>query len=526
VTGFLSIIWRELAVGARQKATYRARLIAAAIMMTIFMVVLLFSGQNHQFLGPMLFSITFFILYMQALLSGIRLTADCLSEEKREGTLGLLYLSGLRGSGIVLGKMAVRSLRGIYTLIAALPIFGFCILLGGVQGSAALYAGVGILVTMLYSLAIGVFVSSIASDEKAVFAGVLLMIAGLSVVPHLLWWFIRFLNPATTWANYLLLPSPWSSGILDFWEQTLFQIFCSAALISASVWFLNRSFKNQFADLPRSQKSANQFKSRVNGQLDRNPILWLLNLDTFSERIAKAHFLMSLVMVVAVAFVAARATSFNLGPFLVIYVFHLAWKFLVLSDALRRLHHDHRSGALELLLTTRIDPAQILAAQTRRTSRVFLPGAIVLAVANLTFYLHDSFPDDLFLIPIGGAILLFIDGATLRWTAMAQALEPNRFPAAIIRLAAKILFLPLLILWLIMITIRSIGTTELNLFFITWFTACAIYDAALIRRAKRTLQDLRHLASNEPPPTKTTRKPMPQFLHWLLLTDPIDKPNT
>lgn len=124
MTGFASIISRELIVGARQKATHRARLFAGATTIGIFTVILLFTNSPVQFVGPTLFGIVYFILFLQAIFAGVRLTADCLSEEKREGTLGLLYLSGLRGAEIVLGKLAVRALRASYAMLATLPVFG------------------------------------------------------------------------------------------------------------------------------------------------------------------------------------------------------------------------------------------------------------------------------------------------------------------------------------------------------------------------------------------------------------------
>ena len=43
------------------------------------------------------------------LLSGVWFTADCLSEEKREGTLGLLFLTDLKGYDVVLGKLVATS---------------------------------------------------------------------------------------------------------------------------------------------------------------------------------------------------------------------------------------------------------------------------------------------------------------------------------------------------------------------------------------------------------------------------------
>ena len=50
------------------------------------------------------------VLY--CLLSGVRSTADCLSVEKREGTLGLLFLTDLKGYDVVLGKLATARNRG------------------------------------------------------------------------------------------------------------------------------------------------------------------------------------------------------------------------------------------------------------------------------------------------------------------------------------------------------------------------------------------------------------------------------
>ncbi|HQU46125.1 MAG TPA: hypothetical protein PK867_25150, partial [Pirellulales bacterium] len=42
------------------------------------------------------------------------LTADCISSERREGTLGLLFLTDLRGHDVVLGKLVVAGLGAFY----------------------------------------------------------------------------------------------------------------------------------------------------------------------------------------------------------------------------------------------------------------------------------------------------------------------------------------------------------------------------------------------------------------------------
>jgi hypothetical protein len=228
----------------------------------------------------------------------------------------------------------------------------------------------------------------------------------------------------------------------------------------------------------------------------------------------------SCVAASGVAFIASSpAVAFSMGPVMILYSFHLIWKLLFLSDALRRLHHDHRSGALELLLTTPIDPGQILRAQVSRTWRVFLPGAIGLFLANLMWYWKQDARNEFSVIPIGAALFLLIDGVTLCWVAMAQAFKPNRFPAAVLRLAAKVIFIPLLSLWLVLMSGKSWSSAEFNSLFIFWFTACAFYDGILIARAKRELHNLRQLASNEPPAVKTVGRPAPKFVQWLLLSE-------
>ena len=52
--------------------------------------------------------------FILCLFAGVFLTSDSLSEEKREGTLGLLFLSSLLGSDIVLGKFSALALNAFF----------------------------------------------------------------------------------------------------------------------------------------------------------------------------------------------------------------------------------------------------------------------------------------------------------------------------------------------------------------------------------------------------------------------------
>jgi len=93
-------------------------------------------------------------------------TADCLSEEKREGTLGLLFLTDLKGYDVVLGKLVASSLHAFYGVLAILPVMAIPLLVGGVTIDEFWRVVVVALNMLLFSLAVGMFASSISRDER------------------------------------------------------------------------------------------------------------------------------------------------------------------------------------------------------------------------------------------------------------------------------------------------------------------------------------------------------------------------
>src|SRR6266853_2631906 len=130
---FLPIVGRELRVTARRRGTYWNRALSALAAILIFGGALIFEAQAPpKELGKHVFNILSGLFLLSSLAAGVRYTADCLSEEKREGTLGLLFLTDLQGYDVVLGKLAATSLNAIYRLVAILPVLPLPILLGGV----------------------------------------------------------------------------------------------------------------------------------------------------------------------------------------------------------------------------------------------------------------------------------------------------------------------------------------------------------------------------------------------------------
>lgn len=108
---FLPIVERELRVAARNRATSRGRVAVVLIAGVMVSFMLLTAGAGARNAGGGMFQFLSVLAFLYCLFEGTRLTADCLSEEKREGTIGLLFLTDLKGYDVVLGKLVSTSLR-------------------------------------------------------------------------------------------------------------------------------------------------------------------------------------------------------------------------------------------------------------------------------------------------------------------------------------------------------------------------------------------------------------------------------
>ena len=133
----LPIVGRELRVASRRASTHRMRVAAAVVAMAVFgwMMLTFLRGLPPTMHGRYLFRTVFSFSFVYCLLIGARLTADCLSEEKREGTLGLLFLTDLKGYDVVLGKLAATSVNSVYALMAIVPVMSLPVQLGGVTAA-------------------------------------------------------------------------------------------------------------------------------------------------------------------------------------------------------------------------------------------------------------------------------------------------------------------------------------------------------------------------------------------------------
>src|SRR6266550_1581883 len=156
----LPIVRRELQVAARKRSTFWMRVASAITAVVLGSGCLLmghWQGASTTQLGRILFYALTWTCLAAALSAGLFLTSDCLSEEKREGTLGFLFLTDLRGYDVIAGKLLATSLRSLFPLLAFFPILAVTLLMGGVTGAQFWKTSLALLNALFFSLATGLF---------------------------------------------------------------------------------------------------------------------------------------------------------------------------------------------------------------------------------------------------------------------------------------------------------------------------------------------------------------------------------
>lgn len=395
---FLPIVERELRVAARRRFTYWSRLASAGFLLVIFGMILFFlhlASQAGFSIGQIAFTALRWIAFVFAASAGVFLTSDSLSEEKREGTMGLLFLTDLRGHDIVFGKLMSQSLQSFYGLLACFPMLALPLLAGGVTGDEF---GRTILVlcnTLFCSLAIGLFVSSVSREVIKAMSGALLF--SLLVLLGLPWGDLALADwDQAKWEPILSHASPgWlfaSSANLwpkDFWLSLGLQHFIAwmllgtACLIVPRAWqekaTAQNSYRTRFFNAWRFGTRAGRLSFRRKW-LAQRPVYWLAMRDRWLPRLV-----MLVTVVAAVALGLEMYVNWGLsGPrdvngwreILVLLLY--LW---VATQSCRFYLEAVRTGAMELILVTPASPVEIVRSQWTALRRVFLvPLLLLLAV--------------------------------------------------------------------------------------------------------------------------------------------------
>ena len=468
---FLPIVARELIEASRKRGTYWTRVGSAGVGLGIGGVVLFTTrlGAQPGEIGMYLFIPLAVASFIYTLLIGVFRTADCLSEEKREGTLGLLFLTDLKGYDIVVGKLAATSLNAFYGVLALFPVMAIPLLAGGVTISDFWHVVLVSLNNLFFSLAVGMFCSAISRDERKAmvlaFLILLLLTAGLPLAGALI------SDAMRDWSGYWawLIFSPGFDCFGAFEElrksHSHFKFFeLSVALIHGLGWLalvlsciiVPRTWQDKAASVAAVRRRATWHRLahgaadwRRNARrrlLEINPFLWLAGRDRLKYAAVWA-FLGLGVLIWAIGLLTSRHNWLDPGAyFWTAIIAHTVLKCWLATEASRRFSSDRQSGALELLLATPIAVKDILRGQWLALERQFAAPMFLVLMVDFLFLMAQRQEDGMVYVWMAGMVLFVADMIALTWVGMWRGLNSRRANRAATAAIVRVMTLPW-ILW-------------------------------------------------------------------------------
>jgi ABC-type transport system involved in multi-copper enzyme maturation permease subunit len=391
---FLPLVERELRVVSRRKSTFWIRC-GAALLGALFLLPALSSaslGNGKSQAGAFVFWWMSRYGVVGCALAGAFLGADCIAEERRDGTLGFLFLTDLRPYDIVLGKFMGASLSAFYGVLAMAPLLSVTVLAGGVTGGEFWRTTLALLNMLFFSTALAVLISArVKSESRPTMLALGLMIAiwiGAAAAfefstlfsghaaSQILFW-LSMASPGQAFslasaANYLYRHA-------DFWRSLAISNVAAWTFLGAACWRLDASMDNRQKTFFRARKPRNR------KLLEVSPIVWLLD-DSRSVKIV--------IWIVACGGVLAVALCIWTGAgLLVAYIllpFYLLLKIRFAVCACRFFAEGRRSGALELLRTTPLGGSAMISEQWKALRRIFLVPVCLLLAAEIVAGLWAS----------------------------------------------------------------------------------------------------------------------------------------
>ena len=380
---FLPIVERELRERARWRSTYWVRGSAAFLAAGISAFILMFiTAATPGAEGKLALEILAWLAFPFAVLEGLRNTADSLSQEKREGTLGLLFLTDLKGFDVVLGKFFASSLTSFYALIAIIPALAIPVLLGGVTGADFWRLVLSLMNALFFSLTAGTFVSSISREERRAWSGTFALIGLFMIaIPALAYTFkIRSLAGLSGFtAFYLYAESRYLTAPDLFWKSLWIPHLISWVWLGLASFLLPRVWQQSGAQkVQRRRREPAEARQSRNELLAINPVWWMTSRNTHQRK-----WLWAIITCFCALGVIAWITSYqSTGALWVIFgcaaALHMGLAVWVAFEACSSFAEARSTGAMELLLSTPLHVRQILRGQHLAIRELFLLPVLLL----------------------------------------------------------------------------------------------------------------------------------------------------
>ena len=498
---FLPLVSRELRVAVRRRNVYRVRMAVGGGSMSLsYWALLVWSGwQSGAALGHTILEVLSLCGFVGGALSGVFLTADCLSQERREGTLGLLFLTDLRAHDVVFGKLAAKMIVPFYCGLALVPALAICVIVGGVTGGEFWRMCLVLANTLFLSLSASLFSSSFCQKARSAYGvALLILLLNLGALPIAG-------SALSSWSNnslaehlsYLVSPmgtyllandKSYQSAAAWFWSSLIVShVLAWLCLIAACIVLPWQWQDKGFSSPPQGSGRAAMRRRQSARQelLSANPIRWL---------VYRQHLKRPLIWTLP-ALAISLWFSFDLDPvgnrqsqmsFLALVAVHALFKIWLTADATHAFAGDRRSGALELLLGTPLSVRELVTGMLSAFRQRFQGPQVVLISVDLLLAARLLFAGNgIGALWTGVMVLMFLaDAYCLGWVGLWRGLVDRNAALATLSAAGRVLIVPWILFGAGAGIFSQSTQTELALL---WLVVCGMANLICLSHAKNGL---------------------------------------
>ncbi len=494
------VLQRELLVRARRGSTPWIRLgiyLMALMLVALLTIPAMMMGSitgGGMGGGRVVFEPLRYLLLVYALFEGSRCVAAAIPDERRDGTLGFLFLTNLRSWEVLLGKTAGGALSAFYGAMVVAPLFVIPLLLGGVTGGEVFRSLVTLFSGLLLAIGCGTVASAFClTTLPAILLG-LGLTALLSTGPLILGTLVAFAvggGSETHWSGWL---SPFTSTLLGndaayyrspepFWWSILLQLSTAVLLALLASWRLAANWRDgSVLAAPREPKLRITAAAAPTTRLRREEALpkWLSGMGTtplartLGGRINLRRWIVVLVglqlLITVPAFIAmfvGGTSGAMIAGILQIPLFFagLASQLILIYTACRIFSDARHTGEMEILLTSPVTDRELVTTlwHLLRNGLVWVFGVMVLG-AVVGFLGRETSPAfaGAQTEPVWASVLTLVFTLAsealhlvgIVWAAMWFGVKTTRTSGAMIKTFVLVVVVTGLVKWLIFFCIQ------------------------------------------------------------------------
>lgn len=379
--------------------------------LTLWFLLMAIMPQSPRSTGHTLFVVLFVAASFGVVMRGFGLTADLFSEERRNGTLGLLVLTGLRPLEIFAHKLAGAVILSAYGLLGVLPFFAVPFLMGGVAGTQFVCALVFLFNVLLFCVSIGLLGSVLHKEGgQAQITAVAISVILALTVPAVVWgedalqgvsklnsdWF----STSPAYAGWLVLQSLPRGWPPLFWDCSLVTAGYSLTALALAAFVLSRTWR----ETPETAASTGWWRRRQRmgfaqavkrksfreGWLAHDALCWIASRDRRPVLAGSIFAAVVALLWVTIWIVAGRDWLGSATALLTSVVLHFGVNWIVAYAAAKRMGEERQNGGFEVLLTMPVSTRVIVESHNAGLLRQF-KGLLLFAGLLDLFFASSAF---------------------------------------------------------------------------------------------------------------------------------------